>query len=714
MVTEEASVVAAASYAAKLLRSEVGIRTTVSPPLMIGQIQLLEVPDLDEAQQAIEAKSAELVKLANEVDPMLVSVGGGAIGLELHRLEPLEGDDPVGAMLVAHLIVDVRDAMGANAINSMCERLAEPLADLSGGRVGLRILSNLADRRTVTVHGQVPFGALKSKSGATGETLAHRIVEASVFAERDPYRAATHNKGIMNGIDAVLLAFGQDWRAVEAGAHAFAARSGRYTALARWRVRDSVLHGELQMPMAVGTIGGVIGVHPTVRVTRRVAQLSSASDLASIIGSVGLAQNLGALRALASEGIQHGHMRLHARNVAVEAGAEGSDIEAVAQRIAELGSINVAAAKDAITEMDAARKAASEVPEIYREEGEPDSPSLVDRFEELHKQHMPDILRHIDEVVSEATREDSSLIEMCRYHMETGGKRLRAVLPMLVAEGLQVDAGKLVPFGAACEMLHNATLVHDDLLDGDVVRRGHMTIWNRFGVPQAVALGDAMLYYSVLLTQRVEVEPSLRERIARRLVDETIRVIDGQEREFALRSADPVSLEAYFTMVEGKTSGLFALPMGGAAELCGAPSSVVGALREAATHMGVLFQIQDDMLDLYGDEDGEQRGSDIGEGKRSLLVAHACEHASDEEVAWLQNVLDRDRIATFTEDVDAVIELFERVGSSAYALAEIARRQDLAVAVPALQERPELVRLVAGMCDLFAKPIEGLRHALSG
>ncbi len=339
---------------------------------------------------------------------------------------------------------------------------------------------------------------------------------------------------------------------------------------------------------------------------------------------------------------------------------------------------------------------------------------FMQRYAQLRDAQLPAILALVEEVTQGSTPPGSTLPGMAAYHLGTGGKRLRALLPLLTAQALGHEPTRLVPFGAACEVLHNATLVHDDLLDGDVVRRGHMTIWNRFGVPQAVALGDAMLYYSVLLTQRVEVEPSLRERIARRLVDETIRVIDGQEREFALRSADPVSLEAYFTMVEGKTSGLFALPMGGAAELGGAPSSVVGALREAATHMGVLFQIQDDMLDLYGDEDGEQRGSDIGEGKRSLLVAHACEHASDEEVAWLQNVLDRDRIATFTEDVDAVIELFERVGSSAYALAEIARRQDLAVAVPALQERPELVRLVAGMCDLFAKPIEGLRHALSG
>jgi hydroxymethylglutaryl-CoA reductase len=701
MATEEPSVVAAASFAAKLMRAGGGVTTVVSPPHMIGQIQLLDVPDPVAAEKAVLGAQAELMKLANSGHPHLIAAGGGAIEIEVKHLAPMAEDDPCGPMMVVHLVVDVQDAMGANAINGMCERIAPRIAELTEGRVGLRILSNLADRRTVIARCSVPFTALTGR-GKQGVELARGIVEASVFAERDPYRAATHNKGIMNGIDSVLLAFGQDWRAVEAGAHAFAARNGRYTALARWRLGDSCLEGELELPMAVGTVGGVSGVHPTVKITRELASISVASELASIISSVGLAQNLAALRAMAAEGIQRGHMRLHARNVAAEAGASASEVDEVARIIADRGTVNVTAAKVAIAERAAKRKEASQIPDVYKRGGEV---ALLNRFSELRKEFWPAMQKTMDEVIASSTPADSTLAVMCTYHMETGGKRLRALLPLLVAEALEVDKARVVSLGAACEMLHNATLVHDDLQDGDLVRRGRMTVWNRFGVPQAINLGDAMFYFSVLLVQLLE---SKKVPMAKRLLVETLRVIDGQEKEFALKDIEDISLDDYFVMVEGKTSGLFALPMGGAAELCGAPADLVAGLEEAARHMGVLFQIQDDALDLFGDKGRDQVGTDIAEGKRSALVVHALTTVDETTAKRLTEIVDRERTATSAEDIAEAIEILRNAGSLDFALDEIRRRKAAALTVKTVAEHERLHALVSGMCDLFLKPIASL------
>lgn len=356
MAVEEPSVVAACSFAAKLLRAGGGVRTEVTEPIMIGQIQVLEVPDPDAAERAVLDATEELLRQADSQHASLLAAGGGAIGLEIRHL-PAEDGDPCGPMMVVHLLADVRDAMGANAINSMCERLAPRIEELTGGRVGLRILSNLSDRRTVTVEGRVPFSELDGRGAGSGAELARRIEEASVFAERDPYRACTHNKGIMNGVDAALIALGQDWRAVEAGAHAFAARSGRYGALARWRVQGEHLVGTMTIPLAVGTVGGVAKVHPVVDVGRRIAGIEDAKRLAAVCAAAGLAQNLAALRALAAEGIQRGHMRLHGRNFAVEAGAREDEVDEVARRIAERGRVNVREAVVVLAELRAERGA---------------------------------------------------------------------------------------------------------------------------------------------------------------------------------------------------------------------------------------------------------------------------------------------------------------------------------------------------------------------
>jgi hydroxymethylglutaryl-CoA reductase len=366
MAVEEPSVIAACSHAAKLLRTGDGIRSEVTPPHMIGQIQVLDVADRPAARRAILDEKIALLALANSGHPSLVAAGGGAIDVEVVDLPRREDEDPCGDMLVVHLVVDVRDAMGANAINAMCERLASRIAELSGGRVVLRILSNLNDRRLVRVEGRVPFASLAEKGGKGGRELAKGIEEASVFAERDPYRATTHNKGIMNGVDAVLLAFGQDFRAVEAAAHAYAARDGRYTAMARWRVEGEHLVGRMTLPLAVGTVGGVFKVHPVVQVTRKIARIETTADLARLTASAGLAQNLGALRALAAEGIQSGHMRLHARNVAVEAGAEGDEVLDVATRIADAKQVNARAAGEALKALRAERaKAAAARPSSH-------------------------------------------------------------------------------------------------------------------------------------------------------------------------------------------------------------------------------------------------------------------------------------------------------------------------------------------------------------
>ena len=311
MAVEEPSVVAAASYAARMVREGGGFSATADLPVMIAQIELRDVADPPAARARIEAARAEILALADSCQAVLVSVGGGARDLEVRHVTGSTQN-----RLVVHLHVNCRDAMGANSVNTMAETVAPRLAELSGGRVGLRILSNLADRRVVRVSARIPFAALASdKGGATGRQVAEGVAAASRFAEDDPYRAATHNKGIMNGVDAVVMATGNDWRGVEAGAHAYAARDGRYRPLATWKVEGESLRGRLEMPMAVGTVGGTLQVHPGARLALRILRVSSSEELGMVIGAAGLGQNLAALRALATEGIQRGHMTLHKRAV---------------------------------------------------------------------------------------------------------------------------------------------------------------------------------------------------------------------------------------------------------------------------------------------------------------------------------------------------------------------------------------------------------------
>ena len=325
MAVEEPSVVAAASHMAKLARMNGGFQAVSDRPIMRGQIQVMDLEDLYASKTKILEHKNELILAANEKDKTLVNLGGGCEDLEVHLFK----ETPAGPMLVVHLLVDVRDAMGANTVNTMAEHIAPLIEKLINGRVRLRILSNLADKRLVTASVKLSANQFDTKN-YSGNEVIKGIFEAASFAAVDPYRAATHNKGIMNGIDPIIVVTGNDWRAIEAGAHAFAARDGHYTSLTDWSISNNGdLLGKITLPMAVGLVGGATKTHPTAKAAIEVLGVKTATELGQVIAAVGLAQNLAALRALATEGIQRGHMTLHARNIAVQAGANGSEIDLI-------------------------------------------------------------------------------------------------------------------------------------------------------------------------------------------------------------------------------------------------------------------------------------------------------------------------------------------------------------------------------------------------
>ncbi len=346
MAIEEPSVIAGVSYMAKLAQAGGGFRSSATDPEMIGQIQLLDLADLATAEAAILSQKDELLSSLRGLHPTIEALGGGTKGLEVRQF----ASSPIGPFLVVHLIYDVRDVMGANAVNAAAERLAGPLEALTGGRAHLRILSNLADRRLAKSEVIIPTSSL-AFGAFSGEQVRDGILEAWAFAAVDPYRAATHNKGIMNGIDAVVIATGNDWRGVEAGAHAYAARSGRYTSLSAWEAAENGdLLGTLELPMAVGITGGSTQAHPVARANLKLLGAKSSGELAGIIASVGLAQNLAALRALATEGIQRGHMRLHARQVALSAGAQPAEVERLAEQLIREDNIRIERAQEILRE----------------------------------------------------------------------------------------------------------------------------------------------------------------------------------------------------------------------------------------------------------------------------------------------------------------------------------------------------------------------------
>ncbi len=341
MAIEEPSVVAAASYAAKMVREGGGFHTSSTLPVMIGQIQLVDVADAEKAKQLVLEAKQEILEQANAQDPVLSSVGGGAKDLEAKVISTT-----AGPMLITELNVDCRDAMGANAVNTMAEAVAPTIERITGGRVYLRIISNLATKRLARAWCTIP------KEVLGGEEVVDGIVNASAFAAADPYRAATHNKGAMNGIIAVILATGNDHRAIEAGGHAYAAIHGQYTSLSTWEKNEKGdLEGTIELPMAVGLIGGAVRTHPIAKIAVKILGVKTANEFAEVLAAVGLAQNLAALRALAHEGIQRGHMALHARNIAVAAGAGEKIVDLVAERMVKERKIRMDRAKELVKEL---------------------------------------------------------------------------------------------------------------------------------------------------------------------------------------------------------------------------------------------------------------------------------------------------------------------------------------------------------------------------
>ncbi|RME02312.1 MAG: hydroxymethylglutaryl-CoA reductase, degradative [Planctomycetota bacterium] len=347
MCIEEPSVIAAASNAARYLRFEQGIRSKAQPPRMIGQIQLFGISNPDRFKRQILLQKQELLQVANNLPSRLIQLGGGAKDIEVRDFS--HASPP---FLVLHILVDTKDAMGANAVNSICENLAPYLEQKFQIKAGLKILSNLCTHRLVRASGKIPLHWLH-ENPRKAEKIAHAVELASRFAEEDPYRAVTHNKGIMNGIDALLIALGQDWRAVEAAAHAHASQKGKYTALATWRLQKNkgFLEGNIEIPLPVGTVGGITGVHPTVKVNQKILNVSSAQELAQIAAAVGLAQNLAAIFALSTEGIQRGHMQLHSRNIAASIGAQGPEIDKVAQLMVAQGTIHLQGAQEILSHL---------------------------------------------------------------------------------------------------------------------------------------------------------------------------------------------------------------------------------------------------------------------------------------------------------------------------------------------------------------------------
>lgn len=352
MVVEEPSVVAAVSNMARLARRSGGFRADTDAGVMIGQIQLAACTDPEGAAAKLRSALPRLEEIAAGIHPRLEARGGGLRGFEVRVLRYEEPGRPTEDMVVLHFFLDCVDAMGANMVNTVAERLAPHVESITGETVGLRILSNLADKRLARAAVRIDPENLSTDT-MDGSEVAYRIAAAWRFAWADPYRAATHNKGVMNGIDAVALATGNDWRAIEAGVHAWCARDGQYRPVTRWELDErGRLCGSIELPLQMGIVGGPIRLHPTVRSNIRMAGVTTARELSCITAAVGLAQNLGALRALATEGIQAGHMRMHARTVAATAGATGAAIDAVTNRLVAERDFSIERARQILSETD--------------------------------------------------------------------------------------------------------------------------------------------------------------------------------------------------------------------------------------------------------------------------------------------------------------------------------------------------------------------------
>jgi geranylgeranyl pyrophosphate synthase len=338
-------------------------------------------------------------------------------------------------------------------------------------------------------------------------------------------------------------------------------------------------------------------------------------------------------------------------------------------------------------------------------------PGLQLHFASFREAWWPAVQQVMEEVVGAATAEGSPLRRMFTYQLQTGGKRLRAILPLLIGEALGAPVHRIVPFAAACEMLHNASLVHDDIQDGDSMRRGNPTVWKKFGMAQAINLGDAMIAFTMTSLDRLEVDPPLREQVKARVLREMLRVIDGQAMEFDMTAKLDITVDDYMAMVERKTSSLFSLPVGGGALLSGVDEAIERALVASAYQIGILFQIVDDLIDLYGDKGRGASGGDIRAGKRSVLVAHFMQSASGADAEWLYGILDKPPTATTAEEIEAVRKAFQKSGSLAFALNELDQRRQAALVWADIdQERYRAtLRVLEQACNMFLLPAEAIR-----
>ena len=347
MAIEESSIIASASRAALVIRSGGGFHTKVDDAIMIGQVQVLQLDDPEKSAEMIKAKKQDVIDEANKAHPRMVNRGGGVLDIETRIID---GGNDIGAMLIVHLICDVKEAMGANTVNAACESVAPIIEKITGGRTNLKILSNLADKRMARAWFNLPVEQLATKK-LTGDQVAGYIVEANTMALVDPYRAATHNKGIFNGICSAALALGQDWRAIEAGGHAYAARDGQYRGLTKYSIKDNKLEGYIELPLQVGWVGGAINSHPGISALQKISGIENSRQLAGILAAVGLGQNFAALNAMCTEGIQRGHMALHARSVALSVGVPTDEVEKVVEEMIQRGQVKVAAAEEIYHEM---------------------------------------------------------------------------------------------------------------------------------------------------------------------------------------------------------------------------------------------------------------------------------------------------------------------------------------------------------------------------
>ena len=693
MVIEEPSVVAAASHAAKLLRGGSGIETRATAPLMIGQIQILEVADPAVGAAHIEAAASDLIAQANASQPRLLARGGGARELEVRVFE----DTTSGPMVVVHLVVDVCDAMGANLVNQMMETLAADCAELSGGRVNLRILSNLADRRLVEAIGRVPFSALaRPKLGLDGATVAARIEEASVFAEVDPYRAATHNKGMMNGIDAFLIATGQDWRAVEAGVHAYGARDTHYAALATWRREGEHLVGRLKIPMQVGTVGGVTKVHPVVKVLLKILDVSGASDVGRLAAAVGLAQNLAAIVALATEGIQRGHMSLHARNIAAAVGASNQEIDAIVAEMIRRQNISHESAKSIMDEVPSVPTSLTKV--------------TVDELEDLRDAWWPQVEAFLEGKLR-ADASPGTLDDMVRYQLDSGGKRLRALIPLAMGQAMGVDLKRIVPFAGVMELVHNATLVHLDAERRHRIRRGCPTLWVRYGLDQAINCGDGLFYLALKCLDDLAISRGEIGTLKQLVVDQLLHVVRAQIDDRLLEHASQSSSEEWLGVAEARIGGLFKLAVMGGAIVVGVTEDPGSRLEDIGQHLGAVFLVQDELMDLLGTRSQRRRGQAIIDGKLTLVLSHFLNHAPPpaREQGW--EILTRPARETTDEDVLACIRLLHAHGSLDAAF-DIVREHQQALAAHLSGLPAPLAGLFRGMTEIFMAPL--LRQLTGG